>query len=93
MDPANDNDPTASHFHETADAHQSRSEAVLIAGIIGSVAVAIATILRIHVRGFMVRRWGAEDTFLVFAAVSAYCPGTATSWLGRDHRHVDVLRS
>ncbi|KAF6834850.1 integral membrane protein [Colletotrichum musicola] len=70
MDPASGNDTTTSPFSEPADAHDSRAGALLVAGIVSSVIVAITSGLRVYVRGFLVRRWGADDTFLVFAAIA-----------------------
>ncbi|KAF6802774.1 integral membrane protein [Colletotrichum sojae] len=70
MDPANGNDTTTSTFSESVDAHDSRAGALLVAGIVSSVIVAITSGLRVYVRGFMVRRWGADDTFLAFAAIA-----------------------
>ncbi|KAF6817257.1 integral membrane protein [Colletotrichum plurivorum] len=70
MDPASSNGTTTSYFNEPSGTHDSRAEALLVAGIVSSIIVAITAALRIYVRGFMVRRWGADDTFLVCAAVA-----------------------
>lgn len=48
----------------------SRADVILAIGIVLTVVAAVFVALRVYVRAFMIRKWGADDTLLASAFVS-----------------------
>lgn len=69
---ANGSDPSAAPWEDALPlgSLESRSDLILVIGIIMTALATVFVALRLYVRAFMVRERGADDTLLAFAFVS-----------------------
>ncbi|KAF9878703.1 hypothetical protein CkaCkLH20_03603 [Colletotrichum karsti] len=66
---ADSTDPSAAPWEDALPpgSLESRSDLILVIGIIMTVLATVFFALRVYVRAFMTRKWGADDTLLTFA--------------------------
>ncbi|KAF6815024.1 pth11-like integral membrane protein [Colletotrichum plurivorum] len=95
--PLSDVDDLTLSAAEESTANPNETRAPLVVGVTTTALflATLVTVLRVYVRGFLMRKWGADDTALVASYVLVFVTGllmliSRASW---DSLYLDILKS